>query len=792
MVDTTQAPSQPTPYMYFRSCELCRQRKVKCDRQRPCSNCARSGATCVYPPGRGRAPKRYQRVENARLIDKLARLESLIQHMASENGVDQDVTPTDSEMGVNNPELSKPLAPVKSAHQKTEIVDGSATTATERSTPSGRESPTSSSLDGLFGRLVIGESKSYYVSNVLWANLANEVDEIRDMLLQPEEEDEDEDMMSTKASSSGISTSNAALFGFCALAHSLQSYHPTFAQAVNLFAVYTENVAPQVRLFHMPTLSRIYWDAIASFESLDKNIEALLFAIYYSAVISIDDQQTLSILGVTKDVALERYRFGVEQAMARADLLNTQSIILLQSAVLFLSTLRSQDESRTTWSLTALIFHIAQTMGIHRDGTIFGLKPFETEMRRRLWWHICILDLRSSEFHGFQPIAHQFSSDTKLPLNVNDDDLYPGMKEFPPVRHEATDMTLLLLRCEALSTAWKIGLGSPGLPTLPIPWRTGEAGSPGSGGMSLEERKAIVRDLEGRLKDTYFRNCDPSNPLFIIYTTVADLIIVQFWLLVYQINPDNNFRRSETGATLPSNNVDGNLSASTESSPKASADDETVGDRDHLFHKAIDVLELSVKLLYSPSIAKWLWYSKPHIQWHSVAFVLGEICSRPPSAECDRAWEAAIAIYKVKGTMWRPIRRLMAKAKYVREVQARRQNSRPAGEAGPPAASDLQTGTPISGFTTPGELSPESSWDACGYTPAVTSALGSGFTGNSEPHQGGLGGDADNALMDLLNLPDDIYTDDLSTFGLSGGSRGFSLGMMGADSAMDGWDCQPW
>lgn len=172
---------------------------------------------------------------------------------------------------------------------------------------------------------------------------------------------------------------------------------------MDLFAVYTENVTPQVRLFHTPTLSRIYWDAIASPESLDKNTGALLFAIYSSAVATMDDRQVLSILGVTKAVALERYRFAVEQAMARADLLNTQSMVLLKAAVLFLSALRSQDESRTTWSLTALIFHIAETMGVHRDGTFLGLKPFKTEMRRRLWWHICILDLRSSELMDFSP-----------------------------------------------------------------------------------------------------------------------------------------------------------------------------------------------------------------------------------------------------------------------------------------------------------------------------------------------------------------------------------------------------
>ncbi|ROW02499.1 hypothetical protein VMCG_06029 [Cytospora schulzeri] len=730
-------------------------------------------------------------------MDKLARLESIIKHLASEDGEDQDqdVLPTNPRTGVN-PKPLQSSTPANPAQQKTTEADGSVAAAaaaeTETTTPSGEESPTPSSLDGLFGRLVIGESKSYYVSNVLWANLANEVDEIRDMLLQPEEDDEDEDMMSPKTSHSGISSSNAALFGFCALAHSVQAYHPTFSQAVNLFAVYTENVTPQVRLFHVPTLSRIYWDAIASLESLDKNTEALLFAIYYSAVASIDDRQTLGILGMTKDAALERYRFAVEQAMARADLLNTQSLILLQTAVLFLSALRSLDESRTTWSLTALVFHIAQTMGVHRDGTMFGLKPFETEMRRRLWWHICILDTRSSVLHGFQPIAHQFSSDTKFPLHVNDADLSPGMKDFPPVRHEATDMTLLLLRCEALNTAWKIGLASPGLPRspAPVPWRAVAAEGAASGILSLEERRAIVRDLEGRLKDTYFRDCDPSNPLLSIYSMVADLIIIQFWLLVYHLSPGSTLQHSEAGSGPASNDVDGHSTAPSESRSDASADEEMTRDRDDLFHKSIDVLELSARLLSSPSVAKWTWYAKPHIQWHAVSFVLSEICSRPPSAECDRAWKAAMAIYEIKGTMWSPIRRLMAKAGYVREMQARSKGGGPDGQAGP--ASGISTGTPSSGFTSTGEPSPAPGWGSYRYTTADTSALEVNPVSGPGIQQGVRGAEADDPLMDLLNFPDDPYTDDISTFGLSACSQGFSLGMMGAGSAMDGWDGCRW
>ncbi|KAI1271877.1 hypothetical protein F5Y07DRAFT_381627 [Xylaria sp. FL0933] len=63
-----------------------------------------------------------------------------------------------------------------------------------------------------------------------------------------------------------------------------------------------------------------------------------------------------------------------------------------------------------------------------------------------------------------------------------------------------------------------------------------------------------------------------------------------------------------------------------------------------------------------------------------MAFVLSELCARPHSAECDRAWECVETVYdgwkvgtaaKEEGrlALWRPIRRLMAKARYVREMQ---------------------------------------------------------------------------------------------------------------------------
>ncbi|KAM0545991.1 hypothetical protein ACHAPJ_011103 [Fusarium lateritium] len=401
-------------------------------------------------------------------------------------------------------------------------------------------------------------------------------------------------------------------------------------QSVALLTMFSENVLPLVHIFHMPTTGQWYWDAIVSLDSLSKNTETLLFAIYYSAVISMDEDQCLSILGSTRSSSLDKYRFAVEQAMARANLLNTQSIILLQAAVLFLSGLRNEDDSRTTWSLTSLIFHIAQAMGLHRDGTTFGLKPFDIELRRRLWWHICLLDMRSSEFHGYEPIVNEGMFDTKLPLNINDSDMTPQMTE-PPVQYEGpTEMTFCLIRCEAMRAGWKVGYASP------TPHATADG--------ALKDREAVVQDLKSRLEERYLRYCDNSTPFMLFSSTVARLMIARTWLVVhYPSKQKANYTSTMSKTT-----------------------------RDLLLSTSMEVLELSSFLLENNSISKWTWHIKTHIQWHAVIFVLSEICSRPSSAECDRAWEGVNAVnnrWNIKeggkrGNLWRPIKRLMAKAHY--------------------------------------------------------------------------------------------------------------------------------
>jgi hypothetical protein len=326
-----------------------------------------------------------------------------------------------------------------------------------------------------------------------------------------------------------------------------------------------------VRIFHMPTTTRMYWDAIARLESIDKNTEALLFAIYYSAVISMGPEQCVEIMGMSRGNAIKKYRFAVEQAMACANLLNTQSIILLQAAILFLSALRNEDDSRTAWSLTSLVSHIARTMGLHRDGTAFSLKPFETELRRRLWLHICLLDQRSSEYHGGEPIVHEFTFDTKVPLHINDSDLIPEMIAPPPERDGFCEMTFSLIRSEAMRTAWKI---SHIPPSMRFPRHPPDV-------LSLKDRIILAEEMKDRLHQRYLAHCDNRVPFQLFSLTVARLIIARIWLVVHW---------PPGGSGIPQGD----------------------GMRDQLFLTSIEILEQSSLLLTNKDTSKWTWHSV----WH--------------------------------------------------------------------------------------------------------------------------------------------------------------------------------
>ncbi|KAL2842327.1 hypothetical protein BJX68DRAFT_278439 [Aspergillus pseudodeflectus] len=103
-----------------------------------------------------------------------------------------------------------------------------------------------------------------------------------------------------------------------------------------------------------------------------------------------------------------------------------------------------KDSATDGWLSTNTILHLAIRMGYHRDPDHFpGISPFEGEMRRRIWTTILVLDIALSMETGLPRSATNAQTDTKLPRNLRDCDFEEETTEMPPPRPE-TEWTPVL------------------------------------------------------------------------------------------------------------------------------------------------------------------------------------------------------------------------------------------------------------------------------------------------------------------------------------------------------------
>lgn len=249
------------------------------------------------------------------------------------------------------------------------------------------------------------------VSSVVSRTNTLQVEDLKTILLDHSDGEDDSHSPDTP---SQFSQQQGFIFGFSSTSVDMDALHPQEQQAREFWDTYKENVDPLVKVLHIPTFEPIFFDAVADLKKVSRGLEPLLFAIYYGGVTSSTPEVCLERWGEDRNTLLERYSFGLEQALARANFLYCDEIVILQAFVVYLILLRRNDAARKIWTLTGLVVRIAQTLGVHRDGSHFKLPPFEIEMRRRLWWQVCILDARSSEDHGCDPTIVEAQFDTKM------------------------------------------------------------------------------------------------------------------------------------------------------------------------------------------------------------------------------------------------------------------------------------------------------------------------------------------------------------------------------------------
>lgn len=226
-----------------------------------------------------------------------------------------------------------------------------------------------------------------------------------------------------------------------------------------IWETFRENVAPVVNIFHLPSTKKTFMDAVMAPDLVDRDTEPLMFSICYAAIASMTDDTCTQNMQSTRSALLAHYQYATQQALIKADIFHTHSAVVLQAAVLLWTCVPDQEDTGYIWSIVSQLFRVAQTMGMHRDSwTMLDLTPVEVEVRRRIWWHLCFLDVRLSKINGHEPLQHQIFFDTRIPLNINDEDIQARSTAPPVERTEATEMSFCRMRCHLIAAAQEMRL----------------------------------------------------------------------------------------------------------------------------------------------------------------------------------------------------------------------------------------------------------------------------------------------------------------------------------------------
>jgi len=76
----------------------------------------------------------------------------------------------------------------------------------------------------------------------------------------------------------------------------LRGLHPLPSQVPYLWQVYLENVDPVVKILHIPSMNKLIRELRTSMDRLTPATEALMFAIYYAATTSLEEDEVCAVL----------------------------------------------------------------------------------------------------------------------------------------------------------------------------------------------------------------------------------------------------------------------------------------------------------------------------------------------------------------------------------------------------------------------------------------------------------------------------------------------------------------
>ncbi|OAA41811.1 fungal specific transcription factor domain-containing protein [Metarhizium rileyi] len=583
------SPAAPQRHARILACVLCQHRKIKCDRNSPCSNCIKANVTCVPSTP---APARKRRRPNQDLQERLARCEELLKQYADGSAPGQQ------------PPAQQTAKPALNDLAKLDTLE-----------PTVLETGNSSKWKPAC-RMVSEDGSVRFMDSYIWATVYEELQAMRDIV-----DTEDPEDSSILGSEELTPENNTDLFfpGDLSTA-SVEDLVPDPIHAFKLWQLFLDRVNPLFKVVHVPTVQPLIMEGATNITSLPHHQQALVLSVYTSAALSLSEAESIQLLGMSRESAIQKFLAGTKVALIRFNFLKNYNMTALQALVHFMHCLQGRYDRHAAWVLTGTIVRIAQKMGYHRDGDILGLEPYETEMRRRLWWQIIVQDSKYAMLSGLSQSLLPLHWDTKTPQNVNDADLLPGSAEKIQSRDGPTEMAFVM----AMNEIYKFKLDTDSN-------NNGPAFEAAILGQDLGSDKGASNATHSNIFVKLRQQCRELD---------ERLLAMEHKYI--DVNAGNVHKAAKVIRQMLMGKIQ-DMMMPIHEQPEYGT--EIFTPRDNLFK--IFVLGTEQRLDQYQPMAEcgFLWFVKSYFQLDVFAVMTGQLCQRPTGSLADRGWVGVERLY---------------------------------------------------------------------------------------------------------------------------------------------------
>jgi hypothetical protein len=213
------------------------------------------------------------------------------------------------------------------------------------------------------------------------------------------------------------------------------------------------------------------------------------------------------------------------------------------------------------------------------------------------------------------PTIDLANQDLRLPLNVNDDQIYPGMTHYPVPSEGWTEMSFLAIQTEACRVILPI------LDAQQQQQHSGEAEADALG--EIREKRKLLDDPGRYLAARYgiSPGSEESQTSLQRIATQHVMTACKKMEFVLQLREEICLQKQAQSSTSTPDVLKGS------------------------FKLACDALESSRVLLKGGLSSRFEWFFSMYTQWYALAYVLRCLRSSPSGLEVDRAWDLVEGLF---------------------------------------------------------------------------------------------------------------------------------------------------